>query len=141
MTESKHENKPKEGRVAQILNAKELVINIGRESGVKDGQIFAVMAESPIEIRDPVTNDLLDRIDREKVRVKAAEVREKITICRTFRQFHSVASQIGLVNSAMLEAFRESRPETLRIEDDSTPPPLTEEESYVKVNDRVIAVS
>ena len=129
-----------EGRVAQILNAKELVINVGAEHGVVNGQKFAILAESPIEVRDPVTNHLLDTIDREKVRVEASEVRPNITICRTFRVFGSVFSGLQ-ASKLMIEAMKDSRPETLRIEDDATPPPLSEEESYVKVNDRVRSVT
>ncbi|TWU61113.1 hypothetical protein V7x_54250 [Crateriforma conspicua] len=137
------ESKPKkriEARVAQILNAKELVINVGSDHGVTHGQKFAILAESPIEIRDPETNMVLDSIDREKVRVEASEVRPRITICRTYRQFGSAFSALQSTKLVM-EAMREARPETFRIEDDATPPPLTEEESYVKVNDRVRSVT
>jgi hypothetical protein len=133
-------NKKKiEGRVAQILNAKELVINVGSDDGVVEGQKFAILAESPIEIRDPQTNDLLDTIDRTKVQVEASEVRSKISICRTFRVFGPAFSYLN-TTKLVLEAMKDTRPETLRIEDDATPPPLTEEESYVKVNDRVTSV-
>lgn len=73
------------GRVASILNAKELVINVGANQGVSPGMKFAVMAESPVSVTDPETGEVLDMIDREKVRVEAVEVREKISICRTYR--------------------------------------------------------
>jgi hypothetical protein len=73
-----------EARVAQILNARELVINIRESSGVKQGMKFAVLSESPTEIRDPVTNELLDTIDRVKVKVRASEVRPKVTVCKTY---------------------------------------------------------
>jgi len=75
---------PLTGRVAQILNARELVINIGADSGVTEGMKFAVMSRSPTEIIDPDTNTVLDTVDREKVRVRASEVRPKITICKTY---------------------------------------------------------
>ncbi|HCS53725.1 hypothetical protein [uncultured Rubinisphaera sp.] len=131
-----------EGRVAQILNARELVINVGKNSRVKTGQIFAVMAESPIEIRDPETGELLDRIDREKVRVKITEVREKISICSTYRKFEPLSNFTTSLSTfkLMAKAMNEPRDETLRIEDSSTPPPLKEEESYVKVSDRVVSI-
>ena len=136
------ETKKIEGRVAQILNAQELVINIGSNSGVKHGQIFAVMAESPIPIKDPSTGETLDTIDREKVRVKATEVREKITVCSTYRKFEPLGNIVTSLNTMklMAKAMNEPRDETLKITDKSTPPPLKEEESYVKVNDRVVSV-
>src|ERR1051325_2006161 len=77
-------SEPITGRVAQILNARELVINIGADAGVTKGMKFAVMSKAATEIRDPDTGEVLDTIDREKVRVRAIEVRPRITICRTY---------------------------------------------------------
>ena len=74
-----------EGRVASILNARELVINIGSNTGVEQGQKFAVLAATPLQVTDPDSGAMLDEIDREKIRVEAHEVRPKITICRTYR--------------------------------------------------------
>ncbi|HBB86564.1 MAG TPA: hypothetical protein DC047_02990 [Blastocatellia bacterium] len=144
------QSRPIQGRVAQILNARELVINIGAEAGVTKGMKFAVMSKSPTEIRDPETQEVLDTVDREKVRVRASEVRPKITICRTFlvrtipgRPGYSGFSGI----SNLLEGIRlsESVPErkvvdTLRADERDLPPPLSEEESYVKIGDRVIQI-
>jgi len=134
-----------EGRVAAILNAQELAINIGEDAGVVLGMKFAILAESPMIVKDPITNKELDQIDREKVRVKATEVRAKITICRTFRVKHIAGgplSSSGIIElmSGKLTAPPREIPETLRLEDSSVPPPLPEEESYVKVKDRVIEV-
>ncbi len=129
---------PITGRVAQILNARELVINIGKAAGVVKGMKFKVLADTPLEVRDPGTGDLLDEIDREKTRVEAVEVRDKITICRTFRVITTGGVDLRALAS-IASAFQraESRPETLSLEDSSLPPPLPEAESYVKANDRV----
>jgi hypothetical protein len=136
-----------QGRVAQILNERELVINIGQEKGVKIGMKFAVLAETPIEIHDPETGDVLDVLDREKVRVEAAEVRPKITVCRTYVTRVIPGGTLysgGLISgmTAMSEALSPPRKvvETLRAKDKSLPPPLSPEESYVKINDRVIQI-
>jgi hypothetical protein len=133
-----------EGRVAQILNARELVINLGSKHGVTKGMKFSVLSESPMEIHDPATNELLDVIDREKVRVQASEVRERITVCRTYRTT-KVGGRGGLTASlAAIEGMRrlmepeQTVVETLRVQDAQLPPPLKAEESYVKVNDRVV---
>lgn len=139
-----------EGRVAQILNARELVINIGSKKGVNPGMVFAVLAETPLEVRDPETKELLDVVDREKVRVKAIEVREKITICRTYRvrkigggPLHDLGglSSLGVTRYTDLFAPPKEVPETLEATNESYPPPLSPEESYVKINDRVVLVS
>lgn len=131
-----------EGLVAGILNARELVINLGQAHGVTLGMKFAVLAESPLEIRDPNSGEVLDTIDREKVRVESSEIREKITVCRTYRvrkisggPFGETLSGLGSIADIMRPP-REVQ-ETLSIHDSSMPPPLSEDESYVKVKDRV----
>ncbi|MDA8125386.1 MAG: hypothetical protein M0009_09385 [Deltaproteobacteria bacterium] len=135
-----------EGRVAAILNAHELAINIGSDAGVVLGMKFAILAESPMIVKDPITGKVLDQIDREKVRVEATEVRPMIAICRTFRIKHiaggplSTNSLIEFMSGKLTAPAREI-PETLRLEDSSVPPPLPEEDSYVKVKDRVIEVT
>ena len=75
-----------EGKVASLVSARELAINIGSEQGVKSGMLFAVLAPTPLDVRDPQTGELLGHVDREKVRVRASEVNPKFTICRTFRK-------------------------------------------------------
>ena len=142
---------PLEGRVAQILNARELVINIGAESGVTEGMKFAVMSRSPTEIRDPDTNAVLDTIDREKVRVRASEVRPKITICKTYVVRTIPAGSVysgSLLESltAPIKFMKDIQPpqkivDTLRADEKDLPPPLSEQESYVKRGDRVIQIS
>lgn len=127
-----------EGRVATILNATELVINVGAEHGVVIGQRFAILAETPIEVVDPTTDIVLDTIDREKVRVKVSEIREKISVCQTYRM--KGGNNFIADYSKILSAVQKPSKETLRITDDSKPAPITEEESYVKINDRVISL-
>lgn len=135
------------GRVASILNANELVINIGVDKGVMQGMKFAVMAESPVSVLDPETGEVLDTIDREKVRVEAVEVRQKVSICRTFRKREIPAGSLygSALGRAGIFAGAFDPPkiieENLKVQDVSLPPPLSAEESYVKINDRVIQVS
>jgi hypothetical protein len=149
---------PLQGRVAQILNARELVINIGRDVGVIEGMKFAVMSRSATQIIDPDTGEMLDEIDREKVRVRASEVRPKITICKTYvvrtipgRSGYSgfsgslTAADALLKLTNQIQGFRTPEPErkvldTLRADEQDLPPPLSEEESYVKRGDRVIQI-
>lgn len=135
-----------EGRVAAILNSQELVINIGDQHGVRHGMKFAVLAESELEVRDPESGKLLDTIDREKVRVEASEVRKKISICRTYRIKKIPAGPLAKGALGIMSLADLSRPpreisETLSIHDSSILPPLPEEESYVKIKDRVIQVA
>jgi hypothetical protein len=127
-----------ECRVAQILNARELVINRGVAHGVTVGMRFAVLAEKPLEIVDPETNTVAGVVDREKVRVEASEVRDKFTICRTYRTKRVPGGALYGVLRLGLDDPPHDVPETLAAKDSSLPPPLKPEESYVKTNDRVI---
>lgn len=131
------------GKVAALLNERELVINLGEAQNVEVGMIFRVLAETPAEIYDPDTHDLLGVIDREKVKVKVTEVQPQISICRTYQKrtipagpfygLGSYSSQITQLMSPPKEVI-----ETLKIEDSSLPPQITEDQSYIKVGDRVI---
>ena len=85
-------------------------------AGLTAGMKFAVLSAEPVEVRDPITNELLDVVDREKVRVEAHEVPKKVAICRTYRSYCSTAGR-------------------------SWPQLLNDEQSYVKINDRVIRVA
>ena len=131
-----------QGRVAQILNERELVINIGANNGVSKGMKFAVLAEVPTEVRDPQTKEPLDQIDREKVRVEASEVRPKIAICKTYRTIKTQGSYFwgNIRINELLNSPPNERKETLRAKDSALPPPLSPEDSYVKINDRVVLV-
>jgi hypothetical protein len=138
-----------EGRVAQILNARELVINIGEEKGVTPGMRFSVLSGEPLEIRDPETNELLDTFAREKVRIEAFEVRPKISICKTYRVkvteggfLYKAVDPLGRGPFNIGHAFNppQKKVETLEAKDVSLPPPLSPEESYVKMNDKVIQI-
>lgn len=134
-----------EGRVAAILSAREVAINIGSQEGVDEGMTFAVLAQSPVEVRDPSSGETLGHVDREKVRVKATEVHDTFSVCRTFERYYTGGGLTPhLLGTDWAGIFLEPRTEhvrTLKVEDSELPPPLPEEESYVKVGDRVREVA
>jgi hypothetical protein len=131
-----------QGKVAGIMNARELIINIGREHGVTVGMVFKVLADSPVEVVDPDTNKKIGEVDREKIRVKTSEVDDKFSVCKTYRTKRTG----GILGSATLASLygqmliETEKVETLKASDASLPPPLPEEESFVKRGDRVIQI-
>lgn len=134
-----------EGKVSGVLNERELTINVGSSQGVNESMKFKILADKPIEVRDPDSGKVLGTVDREKVQVQATEVFEKFSICMTFRKsivggnpFEALAISLGGVGS-MFSPRREIQ-ETLKAEDSSFPPPLSAEESYVKKGDRVVQI-
>lgn len=131
-------NNPIEGKVAGIINERELTINIGIKNGVFEGMKFSILAKEPIEICDPDSSEKLGIVDREKVRVIATEVKERFSICKTYRKWTTVGSTFASIAGLMTGPRVEY--ENLKVNDSSFPPPLSEEESYVKIGDRVIQV-
>lgn len=130
-----------QGNVAGILNERELTINLGLERGVVPGMKFKILATEPIYVKDPKSGDILGTVDREKVRVIASEVQPKFTICRTYRK-KTVGTnsfmEMVMINNILANSPKREIPETLKAKDSSLPPPLSEEESYVKIGDRAI---
>jgi hypothetical protein len=133
------ERKRLQGKVAKLLNERELAISIGESDGVRIGMKFKVLSDAPVEIPDPETGESLGMVDREKVRVEAIEVQEKFTVCRTYETRHIPG--IGSMSALSLPIFPQDVPKTLKIKDDESLPPLSEEESYVKIGDRVIELT
>lgn len=136
------DDNPLAGKVAALVNTRELVINIGSSDGVEVGMIFSVLSGNPIKILDPDTSEEIGEIDREKVRVKAIEVKPKMSICKTYKTY--TVGGFGML-AALEPTFglgqaRRTVVETLKMEDAKLPPPLTPEESYVKIGDRVSQV-
>ena len=139
MNDVEKQNNLIQGKVAGILNERELAINIGTNNGVIEGMKFKVLTEKPTEIRDPETDKFLGIVDREKVRVQVIEVQEKLSICRTYRTYKvggGAFGNLGIFNRLFEQPHK--IPETLKADESEYPQPLSEEESYVKKGDRVI---
>lgn len=128
------------GKVASIINERELAINIGATNGVLVGMKFKILANMPIDIVDPETNESLGQFDREKVRVEAVDIYPKYSVCRTYKIIASDSSY-GSAQSIIAAFYgSRSRNETLRADKENKIPPLSEEESYIKIGDRVIEI-
>ncbi len=125
-----------QGRVAQILNERELVINIGEQNGVEEGMRFAVLAGSPVQIQDPETGEPLGWLDREKVRVEAIRVMERMSVCTTY-ETRVVGGSLGFWDVSEMFRPKERVPKTLRATRESYPAPLSAAESYVRIGDVV----
>lgn len=133
---------PIAGSVAQILNARELVINRGAEHGVSKGMRFAILDTKADDIRDPDTGEILGSVDRPKVTVEIVQVKPKLSLGRTFKKRRvNVGGSNSLTGFAGLFAPPkwETHYETLRTTE-STWEDLDESESYVKIADPVIEV-
>lgn len=136
---------PIRGKVAKILNSRELALNVGSNSGVRVGMLFDVLDPKGYDIRDPETMQILGSVERPKVRVKVTQVLEQLSIASTFR-----ATKVNIGGNFDLGATGRIadllRPpqyvttyETLKT-DEKTWEDLDEADSYVKTGDPVVSV-
>lgn len=125
------------GRVARVLNSREIAINRGAEHGVTEGMRFAVLSDAGENIEDPDTGEVLGSVFRSKVEVRIVSVKEKLSIGRTFKTFRR---NIGGQGFAFGKAFEPpnwiKEHETLKTEE-KTWEDIDESESYVKTGDPV----
>ena len=131
------------GKVARILNSRELALNIGSEHGVGLDMLFDVLDPNSENIQDPDTGKVIGSLYRPKVRVKIVDVQEELSVASTYR-----SKQVNLGGSgqsihawaALLAPPKWIREhETLKTEE-ATWEDLDEEDSYVATGDPVVQV-
>ncbi len=129
------------GKVAALLNSREVAINRGSEDGVVKGMKFAVLDPATQDIRDPDSGSSIGAVFRPKVILKVAMVESGVSVLHTFRS-HKInrggADLFGLNFRRMFEPSEwVTEHESLR-ESPHSWEALTEEESFVKVGDPVV---
>ncbi|MCA1832118.1 MAG: hypothetical protein ABR548_05140 [Actinomycetota bacterium] len=126
-----------EGRVAQILNSRELVLNRGAADGVQVGMRFAILNRKGADIRDPETDEVLGSVEVEKALVKVVRVHERLAVARTFRTTF-VSGILGALSGLTTESRHV--PETLKTDERTYQQELDESESFVKRGDPAIQI-
>ena len=76
------------GKVAAILNERDLVINKGHNDGVSEGLSFMV-TQPNFSIKDPDSGVELGVLAREKIKVKVFEVHPKFSVAKTYETYSS----------------------------------------------------
>ena len=136
--------KPIRGRVARILNAREVVINRGFLDGVTQGMRFGILDPLAEDILDPETKQPLGSVSRTKVNVKVTSLSDHLAVARTddYYEVNTGGSGAGLgIFASMLEPRRVVRQYKTLKTSEATWEPLDESESYVKTGDPVVQVT
>lgn len=137
------ETKPIRGKVAKVLNTRELAINLGIEQGVTVGMRFDVLDQKEENIKDPDTGVVLGSIERAKVRVKVIKALDKMCIASTYKktEINIGGRGIGLGGFAdyLMPPKWITKYESLKTAE-KTWEDLSESESYVKIGDPVVQV-
>ena len=121
-----------EGRVAAIINSRELAINRGEKHGVYVGMRFAVLDTSAGVITDPDTGDELGLIEGTKVRVEVVEIQDLFSVAQTYETVGGTTLG-SLLTKGMYDAPKQVTLKT----NEALFTPLAEGESYVKRGDVV----
>jgi hypothetical protein len=137
---------PVSGKVARVMNSRELVINRGSSEGVEVGMRFAVLERSGGAIKDPDTGEELGYVQRPKVQVEVTQVGERMSVAKTYRT-HTVnvggvsalGYQLGEIGRMFAPPQYVERVETLKASDADWEP-LTEAQSLVKVGDPIVQI-
>jgi hypothetical protein len=88
------------GKVAAILNERDLVINRGRDDGVSEGMLFNV-SEPNVSIKDPDSGVELGVLTREKIKVRVFEVHSHFSVAKTYETY-AVAEPPALAQAGAL---------------------------------------
>lgn len=140
MIESGKVRGPIRGKVARVLNSREIVINRGAEQGVTAGMRFAILDPKADDIRDPDTKEVLGSVYRPKVEVEVVKAEPKIALARTFKTRVINVGGAGLLGIGAQSLFEppkyESRYETFKT-NEAAWQDIREDESIVKTGDPV----
>jgi len=135
---------PIRGKVARILNSRELAINVGSIDGVMLGMQFDVLEATGVDIKDPDTGETLGSVRRAKIRVEVVKVQGRLSVASTFmKRVVNVGGlaalpeiHMGIYSRMLTPPKYVKRYETLK-STETTLEPLSEGESYVKLGDTV----
>ena len=134
------------GKVARILNSREIAINVGSDHGVSPGMYFDVMDQNHEAIRDPDTQELLGSIHRPKIRVRITMVQEKLSLASTYKKRKVNVGGVDLLtlprlSRTLMPPKWVTRYETLKTEEKTWEDLEMGGQSFVQTGDPVIQVS
>lgn len=75
-----------QGKVAAILNERDLVINRGESDGVSEGMLFQV-TQPDVPIRDPDSGLELGVLVRDKIKVRVVELHPHFSVAKTYETY------------------------------------------------------
>ncbi len=130
---------PIRGKVARVLNAREVAINRGEADGVESGMEFTILSSDVQEVSDPDTNEYLGSIQRPKASVRVTLVYDRLSVAETFKTRRVNVGGTGVGIGLFYPPKWEDRYETLRLKDASLEE-IDESDSYVSTGDPVVQV-
>lgn len=139
---------PIRGKVAQVLNAREIAINKGSTDGVDVDMYFDVVDPKEQNIKDPDTGEVLGSLERPRIRLKIIHVQDKLAVASTYKServnlggdvYINPAQGLGPFARALMPAKWVTNYETLEKTGNSHGI-FVEKDSLVKKGDPVVQV-
>ncbi|MFN3706970.1 hypothetical protein [Microcella sp.] len=133
-----------EGKVASILNEREVVLTVGDEHGVQIGMQFNILYPGGLEIPDPDRPGIIiDSIEWPKTQVKVVQVYPQLAVARTFRTLTTPSKGFNMLAAVSGFDYEPSKTvvETLRTDGSFAEREIDAAESVVKVGDPAVQVS
>lgn len=92
-----------EGKVAQILSDKYLIINVGSAEGVTVGMPFVVLMQGD-EVKDPASGKTLGRWELPKGYVRVTHTQELLATCEACSPVAEKGDESRVLSAAMIDA-------------------------------------
>jgi hypothetical protein len=107
-----------EGKVAKVLGSNEIVLNRGRNDGVRTGMVFEVFAPEGEEVWDPDTGETLGTVEDIKAQAEVTEVKERLSVARLQQTANSPfgAVDIGEMQENLQRMFGQMFGDDVRIQ-------------------------
>ena len=136
------------GKVAKILNTREVALNIGSEHGVEPGMFFDILSPAGLSIEDPDTGEYLGSVELPKAQVRIDRVYDKMSVASTYRTKRvnvggGIESEVQSLTRKLFQPPKwETRYETLKTREsfEKDVEDLDERDSYVASGDPVVQV-
>ena len=131
------------GKIAKILNSREIALNVGGQDGVETGMLFDILYQKGLGINDPDTGEELGSVDLPKQRVKITRVYDRLSVASTYRSNRVNTGGVDLGVHSLFQPPRwETRYETLKLEGplERSSEDSDEQDSYVSIGDPVVQV-
>lgn len=135
-----HPIEPIRGKVARVLNEREVALNKGLVDGVEVGMVFRILSPKGSTITDPDTNEPLGTVELEKTRVKVTSIQDRVSVASTYREsrINVGGTGTGLFSTSLFTPPKwETRVETLRTLEAASEE-LDAEDTYVSRGDPVV---
>lgn len=107
-----------EGKVAKVLGSNEIVLNRGRNDGVRAGMVFEVFSPDGEEVWDPDTGETLGTVEDVKARAEVTEVKDRLSVARLQQTANSPfgAVDIGEMQENLQRMFGQMFGDDVRIQ-------------------------